>query len=133
MAGRPGLGAAAAARSSVLSSDDTNEATVDLSGRGRPDGGIVPLCSFLTTFSQVSARCGTFSVSMRVFSSTRLPAFVRSLWQAMQYLSRSARCSVGDIAAGAGVVTAAWLVAALVPVAGAPARDTAATAAMPTV
>ena len=55
IAGRPGLGCAAAARSSAVSSQDANSALVAASGRGRPGGGIAPARSLRTTFSHTSA------------------------------------------------------------------------------
>jgi hypothetical protein len=57
--GRPGFGCASAWRSSDDSRNDTRFAVVAASGRGAPGGGIVPLRSFRTTFSSVSAECAT--------------------------------------------------------------------------
>ena len=53
--GRPGLGCSAAARSRPASSDAATLSATGLSGRGRPAGGIAPVRSLRTTFSQASA------------------------------------------------------------------------------
>src|SRR5712691_5103469 len=85
---------AGAARSSAASSQDLNAAYEALSGRGRPAGGIASPRSFRTTFSQASESLAT---SSRFIAVRDRPAVrSRSLWQATQYLSSSARCTDAD-------------------------------------
>ena len=90
MAGRrPGLGAAAAARSSALSSPATKPSRVASSGFGWPAGGIARARNFRLTFSQTSARVPTRSTS--IVSSTRPAVRSRALWHLTQYSSKNAR------------------------------------------
>src|SRR6202020_2188968 len=91
-AGRPGLGWSAAALSIEPSSHDRNSSTAAFSGLGIPKGGMAPVRSFLTPFSQVSALSGTFDRS--ILSSVNPAIFVFELWQVTQYLSSKARCEV---------------------------------------
>ena len=69
---RPGLGRAAAARSSAASSAVTKDSYVRSSGRGLPRGGICRAASFRTTFSQT---CGWASTSSELMASRASPAF----------------------------------------------------------
>ena len=101
--GRPGFGRAAAAASSSASSPETKASRVSGAGRRRPGGGIAPLRSLRTTFSQVSAPAATAWTSAR--SSSRPAVRVRALWQTTQYSSRRARAS-GDGASAAGLTAA---------------------------
>ena len=94
MSVRPGLGAAAADRSSDVSSDETRELYVASSGRGSPAGGIMRPRSFRTTFSRASAFPAT---RCRSIVSSASPA-VRTLplWHATQYWSMTVRCGERD-------------------------------------
>jgi hypothetical protein len=80
--GAPGLGAANAARSIVFSTVAANASSVVRSGRGAPLGGIMPVRTLRTTFSQVCASLYA-PVTARA-SSARPPARVRPLWQVSQ-------------------------------------------------
>ena len=97
--GAPGLGLAAAARSSASSSCEVTRSSVARSGRGAPLGGIMPVRSFRTTFSHACGSRPTCSTSS--WSSTSPPAFIRSLWQVAQYRSSIARASAGVAARAA--------------------------------
>ena len=99
VAGRPGLGCAAAARSRSVSSDVTMASYVASSGRGSPMGGICRVRSFLTTFSQATA-CAATSLAM-IASSDRSAFFEPLSWQSRQYCSTRSR---GDATA----VRTAW-------------------------
>src|SRR5206468_5738269 len=66
---------------------------------GMLDGGMVPVCTLRTTFSQTSASAPGWSTSRR--SSLRSAVLRRSLWHVMQY--RSSRRRLLD----AGVTAAA--------------------------
>ena len=81
--GRPGLGRAAAVRSSEAASQPTMPSSDDWSGRGAPAGGMAPAPTFRMTFSQVAG-----SAAGRVRSAPcrlRPAAFWRSLWHPAQY------------------------------------------------
>ena len=82
IAGLPGLGSAAAARSSSLSSPDKRRLVASPDGRDRPAGGMAPARSLRATFSQVSGAAATSSAS----TDSRLSPAVRwaSLWQSTQ-------------------------------------------------
>ena len=95
----PGLTRAAAARSSSVSSDAIRPSSTGRSGRGAPAGGIVPACSFRTTFSHAAPSAATRCVS--TVSSSNPPAFDRALWQVTQYVFKSARRSSAALAADA--------------------------------
>ena len=60
---RPGFGAAAAASSSEVSSQDTSAPLSAAEGWGRVDGGMVPVRSLRMTFSQTSAPSCAFATS----------------------------------------------------------------------
>ena len=92
-AGRPGFGCAAASPSSSVSSQATNASIACSSGRLRPGGGIAPLRSLRTTFSQVAPSAPMCPTS--AWSSSRPAVCSLSLWQATQYWSRRARASGG--------------------------------------
>src|SRR5262245_4499564 len=103
--GRPGFGRLAAARSNVVSRNDTSASCAAASGRGIPAGGIAPARSFRITFSHISP-----SWTMRVKSarSRMTPEAVaavrfRSLWQVAQYclIVRSRSALAGDVSDGA--------------------------------
>ena len=96
---RPGLGEAAASRSSAASTDPMNPSSVAASGRGEPAGGIVPPRSFRTTFSSTAACCRASLASMPV--RTRSPVLSRSLWQVTQYCCINGRAVCAWAAAGA--------------------------------
>ena len=82
--GRPGLGRANAAASSVVSSQDAKALYAAPAGRGRPTGGMVLLRSFCTTFSHSSGWAATCSAETSTSSRTR-PAVRRPpLWQVTQ-------------------------------------------------
>src|SRR5262245_12772580 len=87
--GRPGLGLSLAARSSAASSQLTNVATSEASGRGAPGGGIWRVRNFRNTFSH----SGAFSPTLLKFkpSSDTPPVLDFWLWQALQLSSISAR------------------------------------------
>ena len=57
--------------------------SVAASGRGMPAGGMAPVRSLRTTFSQVSAPAGAIGRAQP--SSTSPPLFSRSLWHDTQY------------------------------------------------
>ena len=99
---RPGGGRCGVAwRSSSLSSQPIRLSRVAGSGRGIPDGGIIPARSFRTTFSPTCAwspRCARSSLS-----SSKFAVLSFSLWQVTQYRSRSAR---GAATSGAGEASA---------------------------
>ena len=80
-----------------LRATPVNASSVGLSGRGRPAGGMTPVRSFLTTFSQTSAPAATFDTSMP--SSVRPPVRSFSLWQVTQYFLISAPRSPVSVAA----------------------------------
>ena len=84
----PGSGLILAAASSFASKCEATASYVAASGRGRPAGGIAPVRSFRTTFSQAAASApGSSAFS---FSSANPPACTFSLWQVAQYLLRVA-------------------------------------------
>ena len=99
---RPGFGSAVAARSSSSSSQPATASYVAASGRRRPAGGIMPLRSLATTFSQASACAPTSSASSRSREIGTVPArSPLSLWQARQYCSSTGRTG-GAWAAASG-------------------------------
>ena len=79
---RPGLGSAAATRSSACSSDVTKVSISARAGRGRPSGGICPVRSLWTTFS----RTGAWAAACVGSTSSRAspPVSSRWLWQVTQ-------------------------------------------------
>ena len=82
---RPGFGSAAAARSSSSSSQPATVSYVAASGRGRPAGGIMPLRSLATTFSQDAAWAGTSAASSASSEIGTRPARCSlSVWQVRQ-------------------------------------------------
>ena len=94
MRGRAGGRARSPASRSALS-------RVAGSGRGIPDGGIIPARSFRTTFSPTCAWSPRRARSS--LSSIRFAVLSFSLWQVTQYRSRSARCAATS---GAGEASA---------------------------
>ena len=106
---RPGLGSAAATRSSAVSSEVAKASMVAASGRGRPSGGICPLRSLCTTFSSTSAFAATFPMSS--WSSMRPAVCNRSLWQLTQYRSKSSREGGRATGAAASVHCDDWFAA----------------------
>jgi hypothetical protein len=77
----PGV-ARVAARSIAFSSHSRSASYSGSGGRGMSGGGMTPARSFRITFSQSSARSGTFARSSP--SSDRFAVFSRSLWQVTQ-------------------------------------------------
>src|SRR6185436_8299118 len=97
----PGCGRAIASRSISRSRKAATESDVVRSGRGEPAGGMAPVLSLRTTFSQVSAFAAGCATSTD--ASVRPPVFRRSLWQVTQYLLMVA---AGDATAGAAAAGA---------------------------
>ena len=83
-AGRPGFGAAAAARSIAASRPLANASSCSLSGRFAPAGGIMPARTLRATFSQVATSAVGRAASRP--DRTRSPRFRRSLWHPTQVL-----------------------------------------------
>src|SRR5262249_13892071 len=78
------------ARASSLSSSQVANCSYSCGlGRGRPGGGIEPLRTFFTTFSQAAAEVSILSESR--WSRSNPAVLRRSLWQLMQYLVRNSR------------------------------------------
>ena len=82
--GRPGLGRASAAVSSVDSSQDAKALYAAPAGRGRPTGGMVRLRSFRTTFSHSSGWAATCAAETSTASKARPAVRNRPLWQVTQ-------------------------------------------------
>ena len=81
--GRARVRAAAAARSSASSTAAANRSSVARSGRGAPAGGIMPVRSLRTTFSQVCGSRPGCSTSSLIEQRDLLYAS-RALWQVTQ-------------------------------------------------
>src|SRR5206468_8576050 len=83
VAGLPGFGLAAEAWSSLVSRYAVRVWYVVLSGRGRPAGGITPVLSLCTTFSQTARSSLTFST----FALSSISPAIADLWlwQVTQY------------------------------------------------
>ena len=90
--GGPGSGAAAAARSSALSTADAKRSSTVRSGRGAGTFGIAPMRIFHAIFSHSSGSSAIRSTS--ACSSVRPPVSSRSLWQRTQYRARSSGSGV---------------------------------------
>jgi hypothetical protein len=88
---RPGLGFAAAARSSEVSRAAIKFAASAFSGRGLPAGGIAPERSLRITFSQISGFAE--GLDMSALSSSRPAVLIVWLWQVTQYWFNKARGS----------------------------------------
>src|SRR5262249_47547828 len=84
-----GFGLAADAASSDVSSHVSSARRSSWDGCGMLDGGIVPVCTLRTTFSQTSASAPGLSTSIR--SSLRSAVLRRSLWHVTQYRSTRRR------------------------------------------
>ena len=95
---RPGFGSLAAIRSMVVSSSVTIAARSSGSGRGIPEGGIMPARSLRIIFSIVGRRWAASAMSKP--SRTRFWMRRLSLWQRTQYRST---ISLGPVAAGLSV------------------------------
>ena len=85
---RLALGSATASRRPSI--DAANASSRSREGRGDPLGGIIPVFTLRTAFSQRSRSAAIF---VRSGSSTSPPLFTRSLWQVMQYCFTSAASS----------------------------------------
>ena len=83
---RPGFGSLAAIRSMVSSSCVAISASTSGSGRGIPEGGIIPARSLRIIFSIVGRREAASAMSKP--SRTRFWMRRRSLWQRVQYARR---------------------------------------------
>src|SRR4029453_18125192 len=86
---RPGFGRVADAASSDVVSHVSSARRSSWEGCGMLDGGIVPVCTLRTTFSQTSASAPGLSTSM--WSSFRSAVLRRSLWHVTQYRSTRRR------------------------------------------
>src|SRR5436853_1590335 len=86
-AGLPGLGLAAAARSSASSSDLANDAETAAAGRGSPGGGISPVRTLRSTLSKTLAFAPALAPALeRSIPSRATPAVAALwLWHATQY------------------------------------------------
>src|SRR5262249_29737913 len=74
-----------------------NQLIASSSGRGRPEGGIMPVRSFRMIFSTCARFAAGLARSTDVNENP--PDFVRSLWQPVQYrLTRACWLSIGIVA-----------------------------------
>ncbi len=80
--GRPGFGFFAASASMADSTSAMNASSSAGSGRGIPDGGIMPERSFNATFSRGSAKLP--GALRSTVSREKFPTRVSSLWQVTQ-------------------------------------------------